>query len=218
MALDRDTIRSFIFGEPLPSEVVDEIERTLDDPNSEACRMAREFARLTRLALDPEGPPPGERFVSDRGKPLAEQARLSTAEGASTARSLPWEEIDSLIALWMAEAETEKRGDGTSGISLSEVHARVGAVRAGLGRPSVKKGTVAAALRGSMARGVVGTLMMERGARTSGTRASDTGYRTLLSPAQVFGADFEEFARAYSPAERGQALLDYARRIADSEG
>jgi hypothetical protein len=60
VAVSQESVRAFIFGEPLPKEVVDEIERTLDDPNSEARRMAREFARLTRLALDPEGPPPGD--------------------------------------------------------------------------------------------------------------------------------------------------------------
>ena len=52
----RDQIMAFIRGEQLPPEVVAEIEQSLDDPGSEVRRVAREFAELTRLAFDPDGP------------------------------------------------------------------------------------------------------------------------------------------------------------------
>ena len=73
MAVSPESVKAFISGDRLPKEVVDEIERTLDDPNSEARRMAREFARLTRLALDPEGPPPGDVWRSTEVSQGAEE-------------------------------------------------------------------------------------------------------------------------------------------------
>ncbi len=43
-------------GKELPEEVVQEIDRALDDPDSEVSRISREHSRITRLIFDPEGP------------------------------------------------------------------------------------------------------------------------------------------------------------------
>jgi hypothetical protein len=58
--VNREQIEAFIRGRALPEEVVAEIERQLDDPQSEVRRVGREFVALSRLALDPTGPLPGD--------------------------------------------------------------------------------------------------------------------------------------------------------------
>jgi len=55
-----------VLGELASAEVVDEIERVLDDPNSEVSRMATEYARLSRIVCDPNGPRLGDRWTMRR--------------------------------------------------------------------------------------------------------------------------------------------------------
>ncbi len=56
MALTRKIIEAYMRGEPLADEVAVEIDRALDDPDSEVSRISREHSRITRLIFDPEGP------------------------------------------------------------------------------------------------------------------------------------------------------------------
>ncbi len=56
MALTKDAIDAFFRGDDLPDEVLQEIDRALDDPTSEVSQLCREYARITRLMFDPQGP------------------------------------------------------------------------------------------------------------------------------------------------------------------
>lgn len=53
-------IKAFILGEDLPLAVTTEIERQIDDPESDVRRIARDFSKLSRLVFDPSTPLPGD--------------------------------------------------------------------------------------------------------------------------------------------------------------
>ena len=56
MALNRKIIEAFFRGKELPAKVVEEIHLALDDPESEVSRLSAEYARITRMMFDPDGP------------------------------------------------------------------------------------------------------------------------------------------------------------------
>ncbi|HUY90321.1 MAG TPA: hypothetical protein VMV10_16415 [Pirellulales bacterium] len=56
LLVSREQIEGFLLGQELAEEVVHEIDRGLDDPDSEVSRLCREYSQLTRLIFDPGGP------------------------------------------------------------------------------------------------------------------------------------------------------------------
>jgi hypothetical protein len=54
--LTREQIEAFFRGDELPPDVMEEITRAIDDPKSLVSRMSAEYARITRLMFDPNGP------------------------------------------------------------------------------------------------------------------------------------------------------------------
>jgi hypothetical protein len=53
--VSRDQIEAFFRGKQLPEDVVEEIDRELDDPESEVSRLSAEYSRITRMMFDPDG-------------------------------------------------------------------------------------------------------------------------------------------------------------------
>jgi hypothetical protein len=62
-----EEIEAFLLGKSLPEEAVREIDRALDDPESEVSRLSREYSRVARLMFDPEGPLLGELGIEGEG-------------------------------------------------------------------------------------------------------------------------------------------------------
>jgi hypothetical protein len=51
--LTPDQIEAFYLGQRLPEQTLEEIERSLDDPESLVAQISRKSAELTRQAFDP---------------------------------------------------------------------------------------------------------------------------------------------------------------------
>ena len=63
--VSREQIEAFFHGKELPAEIVEEIHLALDDPESEVSRLSAEYARITRMMFDPDGPIPSSQPPPD---------------------------------------------------------------------------------------------------------------------------------------------------------
>ena len=58
MEITEDQAWAYILRKPLPPEVKDEIERTMDDPESTVMKIGKRVAGITRRLLGPDEPMP----------------------------------------------------------------------------------------------------------------------------------------------------------------
>jgi hypothetical protein len=127
-------------------------------------------------------------------------------------------ELDVLGVFW-AEQPGEQRS-----LQLSEVYRKVCERRRQFGEAEPALSTVSTHLRKLVAKGLLEESSTSRpvardqpirfrGGYTPPTRSPFTSYRVRYRPGEVLGTTFQGLAAAYPPAQRLEALIDFARAL-----